>query len=420
MSDPVNPEVTPDDTAAPAPAPEEGSPDFLSMVRNLNASRSDSPPPEEAPEEPEVVEPGDQEDVDVKAAGDEEESDDSITIDPLTSAPPKKEKKSKEDNIKGLRNALKTEREKIDTLETELKQTKDKLEHVGDVEELRGQLEEARKEVEQLKKYESLVGLKQSKEYKERYIDGVDNLVKQAQEIAKDYEVPNEVLQQLVSTGNRRDMNRLLAEHFDTIGAGDIRPVILDIQKLLIEKKKVENDPSKAEKDLLEAAKTKEKKEQELARRDLESVVQSGWADIATLYSGKDSAVEPLKEVSGNESHNKTRTEIMQRAAKDYGQVMGILVKHGLRKLPEETAKAFAARFQLAEVTGHLMAQNETLLEQNKELRTKLGKYSNYTRPLSSGNSVQRGSSGDSPKDIPAKDIAATVFASAAEKLDAQ
>ncbi|NIP27238.1 MAG: hypothetical protein GWO38_26345, partial [Phycisphaerae bacterium] len=78
--------------------------------------------------------------------------------------------------------------------------------------------------------------LKQSKEYKEKYITGIDNLLEDAQAIAKDYEVPNQVLQQAVQTGNRRELNTLLAEHFDTVAVGDIRPIILKIQNLLVEK----------------------------------------------------------------------------------------------------------------------------------------------------------------------------------------
>lgn len=406
---------------------------FLAMVRESNekrASAKENQPEnngdenaeksEERKESKEESKEGQKvEEVDVLEPQGEPEESLTVTVDPLKAHPSKKEKKSKEDNIVGLRNALKTEREKIAELELQLKERDEKLQQTGNVEELNKKLQEATQRIGELEKYEKLLGLKQSKEFKAKYIDGVDNLLNQLKVIAKDYGVGAEVLKTAIATGNRRDLNQLLAKSFDSVAVNDVRPIVLEIQRLLIEKKAAETDPEKVEAELIKSAELNEKKEQELSRTRMQSTVQSGWADILTLYSSDDSGTEVLREIPGNEEHNGRRTQIIKKAATEYGNILGILAKDGLRNISEDTAKALAARFQLAEIAGYLIAENTQQKEELTKIRSENKKLRGYSRPLANGNSPRMGNE-PPPKKLEGKQIAEHVFMSAQEKLSSR
>jgi hypothetical protein len=348
------------------------------------------------------------------SSGTEEQT--TVTVDPLQSRTTKPQKKTKEDNIVGMRKALTAEREKIASLEQQVKERDDKLASSGDVVELKGQLEEATKKISELSKYESLLGLKQSKEYKAKYIDGVDNLLKQLGAIAKDYGVGNDVLKKAIATGNRKDLNQLLAREFDSVAVNDVRPIVLEIQNLLIEKKRAEVEPDKVEAELIKQTEAKEKAEQFAAKTRMEKAVQEGWGEMVALYSSKDSGVDVLKEVPGNEDHNAQRLAILKTGAKEYGDVMGIFARNGLRNIPEDIAKALSARFQLSEVATYLISKNHEQNEELTKLRSENKRLRGYQRPLANGNSPKTGNA-QPPQKMDTRQIAEHVFQVAADKL---
>ncbi len=94
---------------------------------------------------------------------------------------------------------------------------------------------------------------------------------------------------------------------------------------------------------------------------------------------------------------------------------MGIFAKDGLRQIDSETAKALASRFQLAEVAGHLIAENQALKEQLDASQKKLKQRGSYSRPLSAGNNARNSRQPAEPE--PTSDnLAATIFSRAQEK----
>lgn len=400
---------------------------FLAMVRESNEKRAqgkekqpenngdENAEEKEGKENQEEVKEGSEEKL-VLLDSQEGESEEplQVTVDPLKAHPPKKEKKSKEDNIVGLRNALKTEREKIADLEAQIKERDEKLATTGDVQELNTKLQEATKRIGELEKYERLLGLKKSKAYKEKYIDGADNLLNQIKAIAKDYNVGADVIKKAVATGNRKDLNQLLATNFDSVAVNDVRPLVLELQQLLIDKRRAESEPDKVEAELIKSTELREKSEQESARIRMQNTVQEGWADILTLYSSEDSGAEVLREISGNDEHNTRRLGIVKKAATEYGNILGVLAKDGLRNISEDTAKALAARFQLAEVAGYLIAENTEQKEELTQLRSEIKKLRGYSRPLANGNSPRAGN--EPPAKITGKQISEHVFRSAQEK----
>jgi hypothetical protein len=415
MAEPT--ENTPE--AAPEAAPVSESA-FNEMVRANNkqtlaggeqvAETLDDPKPE-AKAEPDNVDADPQEpkdpEIDLSADGDD------IKVNPLEGKATKP-KKSKEDNIKGLRTALSSEREKREALELDLKTATDKLEQSGDVEQLRSELEAKDKRIAELQKYEGLLGLKQSKEFREKYIDGVDSLLKQAQDIAKDYGVGDDVLKQAIKTGNRKQLNELLLQHFDTVAIGEMYPIIKDMQGLLIEKRQVEDNPAQAHEQLIKAAQDKDKAEKVTSRKLVTASVQEAWVDVTNLYSAKEGGVEALQEIVGNDEHNQNRAQLLEESSAEFGQLMGTFVQNGLRKIPLAQSKAVAARFQLAAVAGQMIEENIELRERVAALEKKQSKTTSYRRPMSAGSNAKQGGEAP-PKEIKGKDISAHVFQKATQ-----
>lgn len=397
---------------------DEGQPsNFLERVRLANEARSAG-----KEDLSDAADLGEVDDTTVKAEDVQEEgsTDDTVEVNPLQSSAakePKKEKKSKEENLKNMREALKTERTRITTLESELEEANVKLSKLKDIEALQAELQEKTARIQELEKVEDLMGLKQSREFKERYIDGPDRLVKDALAIAKEYDVPAAVIKKAIETGNRRQLNELLSQHFDSIAVGDIRPIILETQRLLIEKVQAEKSPREATERLLQASEEREKAEQTKLRTEMSYTVQSGWDDMYEIYTNKNTGVEILREKSGDEEHNTLRKNILEKASQNYATTMGILVKNGLKNITGELAQAFAARFQLAEVAGHLIGENQALRDKIGELEKKVKSTTSYSRPLStSRNSTGTPRSKDS-EDVPSGSIASHVMQKAREAL---
>lgn len=411
MAEPT--ENTPEAAPEAAPVSDDA---FLEMVRENNKATlaggeqvAENLP--ETPAEPDNVDADPQEpkdpEIDLSAEGDD------IKVNPLEGKSTK-QKKSKEDNIKGLRTALSSEREKREAIELDLKTAQEKLEQSGDVEQLRSELEARDKRIEELQKYEGLLGLKQSKEFREKYIEGVDTLLKNAQDIAKDYGVGDDILKQAIKTGNRKELNALLLQHFDSVAIGEMYPIIKEMQGLLIEKREVEQNPVQAHEQLIKAAQDKEKAEQVTARKLVTASVQEGWVDVTNLYSAKEGGVEALQEIVGNDEHNQNRAKLLEESSAEFGQLMGTFVQNGLRKIPLDQSKAVAARFQLAAVAGQMIEENIALKERIAVLEKKQSKTASYRRPMSAGSNSKQG--GDAPpKELKGKEIAAHVFQKATQ-----
>ena len=394
---------------------------FLGMVRSANAKKVDGDSTDETPDKKEDSKKPDSpsEPKPESDESDEDKKKDSENfVDPLTEDKERKSKKKSTtaENMKNLRTALQSEKEKSSLVEKELNELKAKIEQTGGIDDLQREVQEREERIKQLEPYEQMLGLYQTPGFKEQYYDQVDGLVAQAKKIAGDYEVSEDVIDQAVRITNRKELNQLLGSYFDQYGVGEVRQAILEAQGIVSERQKLEKNPVQARNEIIEFMKNNQKKEHEAAQKALTSSMKDAWGSILTLYSQGDNAIELLREVPGNEEHNQLRSSMLSRSSEEFGKVVGVLASHGLKRMPEAVAKALAARFQLGEVAAHAINRNRGLEAKVTELQSELGRVNGYTRPSGRSGKVDK-SAPTEPQTM--DDIAAHTFSKARDSVEA-
>lgn len=396
---------------------------FLQQVREANQQRvqEEQQPTEAAPPMPPVTPqvasaepqeaPPQEQDVDVP------DSDESFDVDPLKTQerelkPPRK---TKDQNIRELRNSLKTEKERLTAFEQENIELK---QQIKGIEELHTQVRQRDERIAELEKYEQMFALYQTPEYKKAYVDSIQTLRGQAETLAKEYGVDVSVVEQAVKITNRKELNRLLQQHFgDDIGVSDIRPIITEIQSIQAEREKADANPKQAREELLALVSEHEQTVQQQTQEAMKGTVNGAWQATLSMYASPDRGLKPLQQVTGNDEHNRRRDALLNNASRSYGQIVGALVKHGLRKLPGDLAKSLAAHVQLAGVSAALLQENEALSAEAVELRKQLRSMNSYSRPLTNGRSA--GHVVDPQKPAPTgTDIAHHTMAAAIQRLN--
>lgn len=294
-------------------------------------------------------------------------------------------RKSKETNMKNLRNALKASRDRVAELEAQADVHTKELEKLAELETLKAEIKEKDERLEQLKSYEDLVSLYGTEGFKEKFYDSVTEIRNQAINLAADYGVSEEVLDTAFNITNQRELNEYLSNWFDTFAVQDIRNYIRDAQKIVADREHAESEPAKARELLLTNVAKRKEAERVQARENLKNVGSTAWTEMVSLYGNKDSGVSLLQEKHGNSSHNAVREGILQGASNEYGKMLAILADNGLKELPASAAKALAARFQLGESAAYALVQAENLKREVGELKEELRKFNEYQRPLSNG-----------------------------------
>ena len=77
--------------------------------------------------------------------------------------------------------------------------------------------------ISELERYEELVSLKTSPQYKEKFLRHLTDIKEKLAVIAKDYDIPEEIMSQAMSLQSRADLNRFLSSHFDEVGALEVK-----------------------------------------------------------------------------------------------------------------------------------------------------------------------------------------------------
>lgn len=328
-------------------------------------------------------------------------------------APPVK--KTKAENMKNLRNIIKTEKEKSAELERERDALRAKVENVLQAEEVQNVIKEKDSRIKELEKYEDLLGLYKTDGFKEAYYDSIDNLTGEAKQVATEYGLEEAVVDQALTISNRKELNEYLSQYLDPIGVGDIRKYILDAQAVAVERHKAEQNPKQARSELVEIMKrTRETRAAEV-REKLKTRMKTSWDSMLSIYSDEDSGIDILKDVSGDAQHAEIKENVLKRAETDFGKAVGVLVAAGVQDIPAEVVKAFAARFQLSEVAGYLANSNKQLKAEVDSLSKELKKVNGYTRPLSKSSGT--GKTSHKAPEIATDQIASHTMAAAMAKL---
>lgn len=287
----------------------------------------------------------------------------------------------KDINFKNLRTKIKETTSVLKTKEKELEEVTNKLHKYETGEEIPEPLKQKEARIQELEKYERLHALKLSPAYREAFIKPIEVAKSKLAEIAADYEIPNEVISKAIGFTNRRDLNQFLSEHFDEVGASEVKQAINSIQEIQTKAQEAEKEPAQALAAIEEDFKNVQAQRRAQANNKIVATTKDAWAD--SLYKiRQEGRVKELISKENDPEYNKTFVEpVLQACSTEYARIVKGLADNGLNDLPSDLAFALARMTQLAHSTVVANEARDRAEREAAELRSSAERTTKYSRP---------------------------------------
>lgn len=301
----------------------------------------------------------------------------------------------KELNFKQLRIAKKELSKTLKEKETELEAIRAKVTKYESGEELPEAIKPLQQRVQELEKYEKLHSLKTSPAYKEAFIKPIEEINSKITAIAADYGIPKNVMEQAVSIKNRAELNRFLSDHFDDVGALEVKQLITRAQEIKTSAQRAEEEPVR----VLQEIELQYKNMQEQRRAHNNSVLaatsKDAWTEAHSEIQKEGKALELIFDPA-NQEHNKQFVEpIVTKAATEYAKIVKLLAQNGLETMPKDLAKAISKMVLLAHSSAVAMETRAAAEREAAELRQNTTRRTNYLRPNTIGSGAPNNSRGE-------------------------
>lgn len=289
------------------------------------------------------------------------------------------------ENFKKLRTKAKEVTKKAKELESENSTLKSKLTEYETGTVVPEVLQAKETEIQRLSYYEKLVNFKGSKEYQEKFVKPVTELQTRLGEIAKDYEVPEETIQEALTISNRAELNRFLTDHFDEVGALEVKDLVGKIKSIQTEAFEAEKAPSDTLARMQSESATIYEQQRSQRVGTVVNTARGAW--VETLQSIQAEANIPeLTTLSNNTEHNeKVVKPIRVAAATEYGKIVKMLAESGLEQLPNDLAKALAKSVLLAHASATAIASRGHTAKELQTIATNIKRETSYERPAIGG-----------------------------------
>lgn len=289
-----------------------------------------------------------------------------------------KPKKGPEDSIKDLRRIATQYKTQLSEKETAHAELQAELEKYKTGEAIPEVIQKKEERIAELEYYEKLHALKLSPEYQKKYVEPISELRDKAIQLANDYGVDPTLLNEAYSLDNPRERNQFLREHFDDVGAMEVKGLLDKIKDVDTASQKAEKEPTQA----LEKIKS-EYREQEQTReqhrvRTLAGNSREGWT---SAYKELSEGNYPELTLIGKEEHDKLVKPLVQTAAEEYGRFIKLLADSGTKDLHPEAAKILAKRFLLSQVNSVTAASREHHYNRAEEIVNESKRMSSMIRP---------------------------------------
>lgn len=302
----------------------------------------------------------------------------SIASEPLSDETPEPGK-TPEQSFKDMRKILKKVNTELEENKTLLTQTKDELEKYRTGEAVPEVIQQKEERIAQLEHYEKIHGLKMSPEYQQKFVEPYNQVMTQAQKLAKDYGVGDDVLQEALTIENKRELNSFLRSHFDDVGALEVR-TLLDTARILNgQARDAEIEPQKAMTQLREEFRVQQQASEEKRVTTIKHNAQSGWT--SALQELSSSGEYPELTLTGDVEHDKIARQVRTEAATEFGKFIKLLGDYGVKDLPPEAAKIVAKRFQLSQASSVMAASRAHHYSRSEELLNQTRRQASMIRP---------------------------------------
>lgn len=285
------------------------------------------------------------------------------------------------ENFKRLRGVVREAKKTISDRDKQVVELSRKLRKYESGEEHPNIVQELQERVNQLERYEQLMSLKTSPQYKEKFIRPLTEIKERLTEIAKDYEIPSEIMNEAMELDNRAELNRFLSSHFDEIGALEVKQLVTQARDLEKQAKEAEKEPQNALERILQDADIarEERRRGELAVMGQTS--KDAWIDSLIRIREEGDVSELIHREGDTEYNQKFVNPIIKKAATEYGKIVSILSENGLEKLPKDLAFALARMCQLAHASAVALHTRNNAVKYAEELENNVKRSTSYIRP---------------------------------------
>jgi hypothetical protein len=210
-------------------------------------------------------------------------------------------------------------------------------------------IQELSQEVARLKTYEQVVDLKSSREYQEKFLEPLNTSISEIVAYGKEYNIPENIMQKAVDITNEAELNSFLSDHFDDIGALEVKQKIKQARQLKKSAVDAEKNPTATIETLRQQRIEREQAEKQAALNRAVSITETSWQDaVNEIQMSKN--IPELTYREGDVEHNeKVVAPIMSQASADYAKVVKALIEEGgLKEMPAQLAKVISKMMLLA------------------------------------------------------------------------
>lgn len=242
-------------------------------------------------------------------------------------------------------------------------------------------LMEKENRIAELERYEKLHSLKTSKEYQEKFVQPLSGLRNKLHEMAADYELPKEVMDQALGIRNKAELNRFLANNFDEVGALEAKQVINQINSIQEDARDAEAEPAKALDNLIEEhARVDEFRDAERRSR-IADISKDTWVESLVSIREEGKIPELIMKESDPTHNDKFVKPILQAAASEYGRLVRALAEGGLKTMPKDLGYALARMVQLAHASAVSIESRAAAMKHAEDLERNIDRTASYYRP---------------------------------------
>lgn len=285
------------------------------------------------------------------------------------------------ENFKKLRAKMREVREDAKTKAQRLEELEREVEEYNTGKKIPDTLKSMEERISELSHYEKLHNLKMSPEYKDKFIKPLGAMQNKLGEIAKDYNLPIEVMKQAFQFTNRADLNRFLSEHFDEVGATEVKGIMNNIVDLQQQAQEAEKEPARMLQQL-EAEHAEIQAERNMMRKtSINHRSRDAWSNAIARITRDGVAKELIYDPNNSEHNTNFVKPIRERAAQEFGKIVKDLYDGGLEVLDEKVAEALATAVLLGHASAVSIQSREAALAHAAETSQVLERRQKYNRP---------------------------------------
>ena len=290
-------------------------------------------------------------------------------------------------HFKKLRLKVKETESTLKTVLAEKEDLKSQVEKYAKGEVIPEVLQQKEARIAELEHYEQLHNLKGSAAYKEKVAKPLEAKQARLKAIADDYGIPENTLIEALNFEKESELNGFLANHFDGVGALEVKQLVTDMKSLHGQAAEMEKTPAQTlariqqEQAQIEAAQDATRKNQ------LAASSRSAWIDALTDIRKDGRALELIRKENDNEHNTKFVDPILKQAAAEYGKFITAFAKAGIKELEPEVGRALAEAVLLAHASATALSTRTEAMRQAEEI-TNNTRYNSLIRPSVGGGTV--------------------------------